>query len=286
MAVTLLMLVDFGFFREQICIVACPYGRFQSVMLDRRSLIVGYDTQRGEPRGRMKRSDKSVSLAVAKPTPRGDCIDCEMCVTTCPTGIDIREGLQMECIGCAQCIDACDAWMDRIGKPRGLIRYSSQEAMESGKRRILRPRVFLYPAILCVISIAFVVVLTKSPQANISLHRIGDRAYLVMDDGSIRNDIEVRIINRTNGSRQYFFDVTGVEGVSVLSQHQGLTLEAGVSGRGAVSVLAPREAFVSGRAPVVVTIHDDTGYERAMNYRLQGPWGGHNRIESSSETAP
>src|SRR5690606_33651444 len=142
---TLLILFDFGFFREQMCIVACPYGRLQSVMLDRDSLIVSYDRARGEPRGKRvaprpaKARGKDdpaeggggrLGLAVlqpgAAPAEVGDCVDCRMCVTACPTGIDIRDGLQMECISCTQCIDACDAVMTKLGRETGLIRYSSQ----------------------------------------------------------------------------------------------------------------------------------------------------------------
>lgn len=139
-AVTGLMLFDFGYFREQMCLVACPYGRFQSALLDRSSLIVSYDRKRGEPRGR-----KTVSLPLVDGagSARGDCVDCGLCVATCPTGIDIREGLQMECVHCAQCIDACDAVMTKLGMPRGLIRYSSQDAIEGKQARFLRPRVVI-----------------------------------------------------------------------------------------------------------------------------------------------
>ena len=125
LAATGLMMFDFAYFREQACIVACPYGRFQSVMLDRDSLIVSYDPRRGEPRGKLgdRKPDSS----------HGDCIDCGLCNDTCPTGIDIREGLQLECIACTQCIDACNGVMQRIGKPKGLIRLSSQAAIEGAR---------------------------------------------------------------------------------------------------------------------------------------------------------
>ena len=126
LAVTGLMMFDFVYFREQTCIVACPYGRFQSVMLDRDSLIVSYDPRRGEPRGKL--GDRKGGGS------HGDCIDCGMCTDTCPTGIDIRDGLQLECIACTQCIDACNGVMERIGKPKGLIRLSSQAAIEGHPR--------------------------------------------------------------------------------------------------------------------------------------------------------
>ena len=153
LAVTGLMMFDFAFFREQMCIVACPYGRFQSVMLDRDSLIVSYDPRRGEPRGKL--GDRKSGQ------PHGDCIDCGGCTDTCPTGIDIREGLQLECIACTQCIDACDGVMAHIGKPKGLIRLSSQAAIEGHPGRdpaahgARRMRVILYPALMLVLGDAF-----------------------------------------------------------------------------------------------------------------------------------
>ena len=137
--VAALMLFDFGWFREQMCIVACPYGRLQSVLLDRQSLIVGYDAQRGEPRGKPKKK-------LPRGRSRGDCVDCAACVAVCPTGIDIRDGLQMECIGCAQCIDACDAVMDKLGRAQGLIRYTSQDELAGKPARSLRARTIAYPA--------------------------------------------------------------------------------------------------------------------------------------------
>jgi cytochrome c oxidase accessory protein FixG len=130
--VTGLMMFDFSYFREQVCLVACPYGRFQSVMLDRDSLIVIYDPKRGEPRAKGRREEGDGL---------GDCVDCGMCTDTCPTGIDIRDGLQMECVNCTQCIDACDSMMERLGKPRGLIRFSSQARIAGESSRFLRPRV-------------------------------------------------------------------------------------------------------------------------------------------------
>ena len=138
MAVTTgLILFDFGYFREQMCTITCPYARFQSVLLDPDSLIVSYDPERGEPRGRGKKRENL-----------GDCIDCFACVRTCPTGIDIRDGLQMECIACTQCIDACDDIMDKMGFEPGLIRYTSEHELEGKKTRWLRPRTAIYSLLL------------------------------------------------------------------------------------------------------------------------------------------
>ncbi|MEM6366175.1 MAG: cytochrome c oxidase accessory protein CcoG, partial [Planctomycetota bacterium] len=137
-----LMIFDFMFFREQLCLIACPYGRFQSVMLDEQSMIVAYDTGRGEPRKKGKHL----------PTDNvGDCVDCNQCVVVCPTGIDIRDGLQMECINCTQCIDACDDVMEKVGSPKGLIRYGSQDGLAGKAKKLLRARTIVYPLILVVL---------------------------------------------------------------------------------------------------------------------------------------
>jgi uracil phosphoribosyltransferase len=151
---------NFAWFREQLCIVICPYGRLQSALIDSHSLVVGYDAQRGEPRG--------------KPgTPgTGDCVSCNRCVHVCPTGIDIRQGLQMECIGCTACIDACDAVMTKLKRPAGLIRYDSQAAFAGNITRWLRPRTFLYGALLAAgASVALWAISTIRP-ANLGITRM------------------------------------------------------------------------------------------------------------------
>ncbi len=183
------MMFDFAFFREQTCIVACPYGRFQSVMLDRDSLIVSYDVHRGEPRGKGLRQKKDG-------TRLGDCIDCGACVDTCPTGIDIRNGLQLECVACTQCIDACDSIMDRMKMPRGLVRFTSQNRMDNEGARIVRPRVIVYPAILVILLTAFTIVLAGKESSDITLLRGFGLPYTEINPGEITNQVRVKIKNR------------------------------------------------------------------------------------------
>jgi cytochrome c oxidase accessory protein FixG len=287
LAVTGLMLFDFAFFREQVCIVACPYGRFQSVMLDRSSLIIGYDRARGEPRGKRRIDARGSSternserplpvLGLQSPSPstRGDCIDCRMCVNTCPTGIDIRDGLQMECIGCAQCIDACDTVMDKIARPRGLIRYSSQEAMTSGRRVRLRPRLILYPALLLVIASAFVAVLATRAPADVTLVRATARPYVVLNDGRVVNEVTVKVVNRTDTGRRYTFGAADDDEATVAAVPPTLDLAPGETGRAVLSVTLPRAAFALGRAQVVIVVRDDAGFDRRLRHRVQGPLGG------------
>lgn len=276
-AVTGLMLFDFGFFREQVCIVACPYGRFQSVMLDRNSLIVTYDPRRGEPRGRLRRphagAPADVSLKVVSEAPRGDCIDCHMCVTTCPTGIDIRDGLQMECIGCAQCIDACDTVMDKIGKPRGLIRFSSQSAVDGERRRFFRPRVVIYPAVLAVIAGLFAVVFAHKAPADVSLLRGAGMPFTVMQDGRVANQIRIKITNRTERATAYTLGVVGVPGASLVIDENPLAVPGGQSRTEPALVLASPELFAHGVRDVLIRVTDGGAFTKETSYRLLGPAG-------------
>lgn len=181
-AITGVMYGNFAFFREQLCVVICPYGRLQSVLLDDDSLVVGYDEKRGEPRA--KASEKG-----------GACVDCNRCVVVCPTGIDIRDGLQLDCIACTQCIDACDEVMDRLERPRGLVRYDSLRGLRGEKRRFLRPRLYGYTAALVVGAVvAFFAFRSREPfEAN--LVRLPGAPY-THEGGTIRNAFELHVVNK------------------------------------------------------------------------------------------
>jgi cytochrome c oxidase accessory protein FixG len=216
-----------GFMREQVCKYMCPYARFQGVMFDRDTLTVTYDARRGEPRG--SRSKKADPAAMGL----GDCIDCTLCVQVCPTGIDIRNGLQYECIGCAACIDACDQVMDKMGYPRGLIRYSTENAMDeqlSDKemlRRVARPRVLIYTAALLVVTIAvFGHLLTRS---TVKLDVIPDRSLgREVEDGLIENTYRLQLINSSETVRRFVVSVEGIESVYIEGQHAFEVGPAGV----------------------------------------------------------
>ncbi len=274
--VTGLILFDFGFLREQICIVMCPYGRLQSVMLDRSSLIISYDEQRGEPRSRKPRGDVSLKQV-------GDCIDCRMCVTTCPTGIDIRNGLQMECIGCAQCIDACDAVMDKIGRARGLIRYSSQEAMEKVRQRLFRPRVVIYPIILAILISLFFIVLINQGDAYVTILRASSRPYVTLPDGRIANEIAVKVTNRAAGAQLFELAISGIDGAEITTEERWLHVPAGEEAQMVGVIHVPRGAFHLGRAEVDIIIRDDSGEEVSRRWRLQGPWNASGTTEFEGE---
>jgi len=189
-----------GWLREQLCKYMCPYARFQGAMFDRDTLIISYDRERGEPRGARRKSAKSASLGL------GDCINCTMCVQVCPTGIDIRDGLQIECIGCAACIDTCDDVMNKMGYPKGLIRYTTENAMEGSGARILRPRVILYGAVLIALLTASVFGISQRPA--MALDVIRDRNVLYRDLGDhIENVFTLKIMNKTETSQEYLLDV-------------------------------------------------------------------------------
>ncbi|MCG3121819.1 MAG: hypothetical protein GIKADHBN_00190 [Phycisphaerales bacterium] len=283
MAVTTgLMLFDFVYFREQTCIVACPYGRFQSVLLDRHSRIITYDRERGEPRGKAVKRAREVALPVVsggRPAV-GDCVDCKLCVTTCPTGIDIRNGLQMECVNCAQCIDACDAVMTRLNRPTGLIRYASEAAMEGEKPRLLRPRVVIYPAILVVLIAAFVVVLLRKADTDVNVLRGMGAPFSVLADSTVANQIKIKIVNRRDRAATYTAAARGAEGVRVSSEMLPITLEPGEMKTALAILAAPPSAFKDGTCVVEVVVSDGTKDVSVTSYRMMGPATGHH-VESS-----
>jgi len=204
--------------REQVCKYMCPYARFQSSMFDKDTMIITYDAERGEPRGaRSKKADpKALGL--------GACVSCNMCVEVCPTGIDIRNGLQYECIGCAACVDACDQVMDRMGYPRGLIRYDTQNGLANHWTRkqvfahMVRPRVLVYSAILVGVTVAlFAHMLTRVP---LKVDVIRDRGTLgrEVEDGMIENVYRLQMINSAESPRRYRIGVSGIESAFVASE--------------------------------------------------------------------
>lgn len=264
MGVTALMMFDFLYFREQMCILACPYGRLQSVLLDRKSLIVGYDETRGEPRGKLRKHAEAAA-------PQGDCIDCGWCSAVCPTGIDIRNGLQMECIHCTECIDACDAVMDKVDKPRGLIRYSSQDGLEGGKMGFLRPRTLLYPMALLVLISLFTWQLGALESATLLPRRIQGQTYTRTDDGQIRGLVAFSIENRSEEVRTY--QVASDDARFVLTAPTfPMTLEAGESRDFSIIVVAPLEVFDRGSAEVPFRFTDGVDFDRSMPRNIPGPY--------------
>lgn len=205
---TLATYINAGYMREQVCLYMCPYARFQSVMFDADTLIVSYDTARGEPRGARKRHE-------AKPEDKGDCIDCELCVQVCPTGIDIRNGLQYECITCALCIDACNSVMDKMGYEKGLIRYTSENALEGKKAHWLRPRLVGYGIGILVMVIAFGTRIYLRTPLEIDVIRDRNSLYTTNNMGMIENVYTVKIINMDNQPHRFVVSASGIEELSI-----------------------------------------------------------------------
>lgn len=205
-----------GWMREQVCKYMCPYARFQSAMFDQDTLIISYDAKRGEPRGMLNKKAEKTSQK-----PLGDCIDCTLCVQVCPTGIDIREGLQYECIGCAACVDACNGVMDKIERPRGLIRYTTDHALANNydqrqiRRHALRPRVLVYTGILALITCA--VAASLFLRTPLKMDVIRDRGAMgrEVEDGIIENVYRLQIMNTSEQPRRYKVTVSGLPSLAL-----------------------------------------------------------------------
>lgn len=237
-----------GVMREQVCKYMCPYARFQGVMFDPDTLVITYDQVRGEPRGAHRRNaGSSASL--------GDCVDCGICVQVCPTGIDIRKGLQYECIGCAACIDACDQVMDKVGSPRGLIRYSTENAVQKqwGRgdilRHLLRPRILIYTGILLAICVAFAWGLaTRQP---VKMDVIKDRSVLSreVEGGLLENVYVLKIINAAETPKTMDLSVSGLKGVTLDGPRQ-IKISPAENKTLTVRVRIPMEAMPPGTYPV------------------------------------
>jgi cytochrome c oxidase accessory protein FixG len=261
-ATTALMFFDFAYFREQMCTVICPYARLQSVLLDRRSLLIGYDALRGEPRSK------------GKPKPgQGDCIDCQACVVSCPTGIDIRQGLQLECVACGQCADACDSIMARIGKPSGLIRYASQDALETGKKTpLVRTRVVIYSVLLLGLLLTSTHALLAKPAADVTILR-GIGAPFSEDGAMVIDQIRVKIRNRSSAEQDYHVEISDLRAARLIAPEDPLPIAAGDQRTTSVFVLLPQTAFVHGIVAVHFRITDAHGYRAELPYQLLGPEG-------------
>jgi len=261
--VALAMMFDFAVFREQMCTLACPYGRLQSALLDPNSIVIGYDAKRGEPRGKGKRGiEKTAAL--------GDCVECKLCVAVCPTGIDIRDGLQMECVNCAECIDACDSVMERIGAPKGLIRYASENELAGKPRKRVRVRTVLYSVILTALLVAFVSLLSTRKDTLVDVLRIRNVPYMVLGDGSISNPVKLRIENRKEADRTYTIRMIDER---FSTNPKVITKEVDSLGKAEVTftVMAPQSVFSEGRTALEMIITDGAGLETHVERILLGP---------------
>ncbi|MDN3667786.1 cytochrome c oxidase accessory protein CcoG [Echinicola jeungdonensis] len=190
MTFTGIFLFVFSWFREQACTVVCPYGRLQGVLLDSNSINVSYDYVRGEPRGKLVKNSNEGNL-------KGDCVDCSLCVQVCPTGIDIRNGVQMDCVNCTACMDACDGVMEKINRPKGLIRYASENSIQHKNAKLITPRVMGYSTVLALLILAFVGLLVTRDDFSATVTRFRGMTYQERPDGQVSNLYEMTLINKT-----------------------------------------------------------------------------------------
>jgi cytochrome c oxidase accessory protein FixG len=258
MVFTGLLTFNFAWFREQLCIVICPYGRLQSVLIDDNSMVVGYDAKRGEPRGH-----KGTAGA-------GDCIACNRCVQVCPTGIDIRQGLQLECIACTACIDACDDVMDKLDRKRGLIRYASLTQLAGGSTKWIRPRTIVYTVMLTVGTLFAAFTFSKVRPANFAVTRIVGTPYIV-DDEHVRNQFLLRVVNKTNAPATFTVSVTGATGLQQSGFNEAMTLPA-MAEEVHPLILSQSRSTYAGRFKFQFVLRDKAGtFELKRDAEFLGP---------------
>ncbi len=222
---------SFAWFREQFCIILCPYGRIQSALTDDDTVIIGYDGKRGEPRG--KATDPSA----------GDCINCSRCVQVCPTGIDIRNGLQLECIGCAACVDACDEIMEKVGRPKGLVRYDSLNGLAGGKKRFVRPRIILYTGFMSLGLAVLGLFLTTLHSAKAELIRMTGQPYY-LDESGVRNQYRLQLITKRQEPTEFRIRLEGLpDGAVVAGLDEVIVLQPGEETMKTLIVQVPKAAY-------------------------------------------
>jgi cytochrome c oxidase accessory protein FixG len=235
-----------GFLREQVCKYMCPYARFQSAMFDKDTLVISYDAKRGEPRGARKRNADPAALGL------GDCVDCLACVQVCPTGIDIRDGLQYECIACAACVDACNEVMDKMGYARGLVGYTTENMSAGQPRHLLRWRELIYGGLLLVLCGAFIWGIVSRAPLIVDILRDRNALYRETSDDTIENSYTLKLVNKTPDTQHLQWSVAGDDSVSIVTPHE-ITLASGEIGSTPLT-LSAKEGAVSGRKKISLTV--------------------------------
>ncbi len=265
-AITIFSLLFYGVFarfREQACTLACPYGRVMSALIDSHTITVTYDWKRGEPRGKLSRANAAPA--------RGDCVDCHQCVTVCPTGIDIRNGIQLECINCTACVDACDDVMRRLARPAGLIRLTSHAAVERGRDRWWTPRVAAYGTVWVALVAAVVGVLVARADLDVVILRQPGTMFTTVDAGDIANFYNVQIINRTNRPRALEYRAVGLRGAAVTALGPiGVAAPNGLV-ESRLLIQAPRASLTGATTPVRVEVHADGRLIETITSSFLGP---------------
>ena len=253
----------FSWFREQACIYVCPYGRLQGVMLDKDSLVISYDHQRGEPRGRIKKNAPNPDL--------GDCIDCKQCIAVCPTGIDIRNGTQLECVNCTACIDVCDDIMDKVNKPRGLIRYASHRQIETGGKFRLAPRAYLYMGVIAIFIGLFTWQIATSSSLKTTLLRKPGQTYSMNGEGNVINMFQLTALNKTQKERDLTFRLHNAEGEVTVLGGQEMIMPAGGSASADLMVELPPEEMKDMSFSLEIDVMEGEKVVKTMRTTFNGP---------------
>ncbi len=236
-----------GYMREQVCKYMCPYARFQSAMFDKDTLIISYDEKRGEPKGARPRKTDPATLGL------GDCIDCNICVQVCPTGIDIRKGLQYECITCASCVDACNDVMSKMGYAPGLIRYTTQNAVDGKPTRVFRPRTLVYSTILGLLFIAFSAAIALRSPLSLDVIRDRNALYRETASGEIEAVYTLKLLNKSDAAQSIELGVAGIDGIGLQTDANPVLLAAGEISSVVARVVVPRDAASSGGHDILFT---------------------------------
>ena len=256
-----------GWLREQVCLYMCPYARFQSAMFDRDTLVISYDAERGDPRGSRRRGTDPRAAGL------GDCIDCTMCVQVCPTGIDIRDGLQHGCIACASCVDVCDQVMERMGYPKGLVRYTTQNAVDGRPTRIVRPRTVVYASCLVGLVAVFAGLIAARVPAELDVLRDRNALYQETGDGFIRNVYTLKIVNMHDEPLRWHIRAEGIPGLRLEAEGGDREVAPGEVASVPARLDAPRAALRAASTPVRFTIEAlrDAEIRASEEARFLGP---------------
>ncbi|MCB0533289.1 MAG: cytochrome c oxidase accessory protein CcoG [Lewinellaceae bacterium] len=264
----------FSRLREQVCTTICPYGRLQDVLLVKESIVVAYDYVRGEPRGKLRKQNTGTKDPVTEiqsavgqapasttgttgETPLGDCIDCKLCIAVCPTGIDIRNGTQLECVNCTACMDACDAVMDKVGRPRDLIRYDSMTGIKSGRRKIFTPRVLAYTGVLIALVVVDAILIANRGIVETIILRSPGQTYQQKDETHLTNLYTYTIINKSTEEIPVQLHLVSPEGkIQMVGQEPGM-LEKGTKKQGAFFVELEKDELAGRKTPVVIEVLSD-----------------------------
>ena len=258
-----------GWLREQVCIYMCPYARFQSAMFDRDTLIISYDEKRGDPRGSRKKSANPRDLGL------GDCIDCGLCVQVCPTGIDIRNGLQYQCIGCAACVDVCDEVMDKMGYPRGLVRYTTENALEGKPAHVLRPRVLIYGTLILTVFVGLFYLISTRIPLEVDILRDRNALYHERSGGMIENVYTLKLVNMQNNPQTFRITAAGIPGLELVIRSGDVSVESGAVQEVPVRLRAQRDELKMASSKITFTVKslENPDLEVTETGRFLGPIG-------------